>query len=249
LSNCSKDDLRYQLKTAPKLLVAIRENGHLISEYKYDNNNRLIQANKYYSGDTISLSEYFEYNDQDLLIRKTYGEYVEEYEYTGNGNLTALVLHFKSNVDGYSWMKKTEFQYSTGRLVKGTRYSSNGSLMSNLYYKYDAKGNTIERTEFSFLPDYKDLIMSQVKFTYDDKINPGISSRSWIRGESLVDITQGNNPTYSYYYNIIMSSFPPQYEITYDYDQMDLPVREFRRRLNEMQGTKTYEYEYIEKRK
>lgn len=247
LSNCSKDEFQYHFESAPKLLVAIRENGHLITEYRYDTYNRLIQANRYNKGDTIYLSEYFEYNSQNQLIRKIYGEYIETYQYYSCGRLRTTFLNFRSAIDGYNWEQKTEFQFRSGRISKGIKSFTNGNEISYYSYKYDSKGNTIERTEYGISPDYPDLMLTQLKFTYDDKINPGTSTRSGIWGESLADITQGNNPTYSYYYNIIMSSFPPQFEITYDYEQTGLPIKEYRKQLQHLQGTTVFDYEYIDK--
>lgn len=44
-----------------------------------------------------------------------------------------------------------------------------------------------------------------------------------------------------------MSSFPPEYEFTYDYDEMGLPVKEYRNNLQYPDGSIIFEYEYIDK--
>lgn len=246
LCACEKDDFNGQFTAAPKLLVSINENGHLISAFKYDNLNRLVQSDKYYAGDTIYLSEYYDYNSKNQLISKRYGEYVENYEYNRNGSLKSKFLHFKSANDGYEWEQITQFQYSHGRIYKGTKFTSDGHEISHYSYKYDQNGNTTERTEYT---GNNDMLMSQYKFTYDDKINPGISAKSIFWGENNLDIFQGNNPTSTYYYNAIMSSFPPQFEMTYDYDNFGLPIKEFRKQLNYPIGESVFEYTYIEKAK
>lgn len=245
LSACKKDEFQYSFETPSKLLVSIRENDQLITEFKYDNLNRLIQVDRYSSGDPVCISQFFEYNSQNRLISKAYSEYIETYEYNNSGRLVAIILHFKSARDGYEWEQKTELQYSKGRICKGIIFWRDGVESGYINYKYDSRGNTIERTEYSVSPDYKDMIMSQFKYTYDDKINPYPFSSSplW----SVVDIIQGNNPTYSYYYNAAMSMPPYQYEFIYDYDNTGLPIKEYREGLQGQGGSNVFEYEYIDK--
>jgi hypothetical protein len=245
LSACKKDDFQYSFETPSKLLVSIRENDQLITEFKYDNLNRLIQVDRYSSGDPVCISQFFEYDSKNILIRKSYSEYIETYEYNTRGSLVAIILHFKSARDGYEWDQKTELQYSNGRISKGIIFSRDGVESSHINYKYDSRGNTIERTEYSVSPDYKDMIMSQFKYTYDDKINPYPFSIFPLWG--VVDIIQGNNPTYSYYYHITMSMFPPQFKFSYDYDNTGLPIKEYRENLQGQSVSNILEYEYIDK--
>ena len=92
------------------------------------------------------------------------------------------------------------------------------------------------------------MIMSQFKYTYDDKINSYPFSSSPFLGAYQVDIVQGNNPTYSYYYNAVMSMFPPQYQFTYDYDNTGLPIKAYREQLPVHGGSNVFEYGYIDKK-
>jgi YD repeat-containing protein len=247
LSACKKDDFQYSFETPSKLLVSIKENGQLITELKYDSLNRLIQVDRYLNANPGYISQFFSYDSQNRLITKSYSEFTETYEYNGNGRLVAIILHFKSAGDGYEWEQKTELQYSNGKISKGIIYSPDGIESGYFYYKYDSRGNTIERTGYSVLPEYKDIIMSNFKYTYDDKINPYPFSSSSLWGVYQVDIIQGNNPTYFYYYNIVMSSLPPEYASTYDYDNTGLPIKEYREHLNGTGGSNVFDYEYIEK--
>lgn len=245
---CEKANIDYQFTPAPKLLISIQEKDHFDLSFRYDNLNRLIVINKvyYFVDDTLWEGEYLNYNSKNQLISKTYSEYTENFEYNRNGSLRSKALHFKSAKDGYEWEQVTQYKYSQGRIYTGTKYSSDGNEISHYTYNYDQKGNTTERTEYA---GNNEMIMSQLKITYDDKINPGIISYSTVWGESNMDIVQGNNPTSFYYYNAIMSSFPPEYEITYEYDKDGLPLKEYRKRLSHPLGTSVYEYKYIEKSK
>lgn len=249
LAACQKDKFQDSFETPSKLLVSIRENDQLITVFKYDYLNRLIQVDRYSSGNLVCISQFLKYNSQNRLISNTYGEYIETYGYNNSGRLVVIILHFKSAIDGYEWEQKTELQYRKGRIYKGIIFSRDGVESSHIYYKYDSKGNTIERTEYSVSPDYKGMIMSQFKYTYDDKINPHFFSSSPFWDVCQVDIVQGNNPTYFYYYNICMSMFPPQYEFAYDYDNTGLPIKEYRKRLQEFGGSSVFEYEYIDRKK
>lgn len=247
LSACKKDEFQYSFEAPSKLLVSIKENQQLVAEFKYDNLNRLIQVDRYSSGNPVCISQFFEYNSQNKLISKAYTEYIENYEYDNSGRLVAIILHFKSARDGYEWTQKTELQYSNGKICKGIIFSRDGIESSYVIYKYDSRGNTIERTEYPVSSDNKDMIISQYKYTYDDKINPYpfSSSPSW----GVVDIIQGNNPTYSYYYNIFMSMFPPEFDFTYDYDNTGLPIKEYRKGFKGQGVSNVFEYGYIDKNK
>jgi hypothetical protein len=244
LSTCKKDDFQYSFETPSKLLVSIKEDGQLVTEFKYDSLNRVIQADRYLPGVPSVISQFFEYDSNRRLICKTSGEYTENYEYNSSGSLGAIILHFMSSGDGYEWEQRTEFQYSKGRISKGVILSRDGVESGYFYYKYDSRGNTIERTEYSVSADYKGLIISQCKFNYDENINPNPISVSPFWGLSQSDIIQGNNPTYSYYYSITMSSLPPQFQYSYDYDDEGLPLKEYRASLPGPGSSNIYEYEY-----
>jgi hypothetical protein len=247
LFSCSKDDFQYSFETPSRLLVSIRENSQLVTQFRYDSLNRLIQADRYLPGDQGLRSQYFEYDSENRLIRLSNGEYTENYEYNRSGSLVKMILHFRSAKDNYEWDQKTMFQYSRGRISKGTIFSSEGVETGNVYYKYDSRGNTTERTEYSVSSEDKSMIISQFKYTYDEMINPEPTSISPFWGISQVDIIHGNNPIYSYYYNAVMSSFPPQYEFNYEYDKEGLPIKGYRNNLQQPGSLAIIEYEYIDK--
>jgi hypothetical protein len=248
LSACKKDDYQYSFEAPSKLLVSISENDQPVTEFKYDSLNRLIQADKYISVDPWIISQYFEYDSKNRLVRKSSGEYTENYEYSRSGILITMSLHFKSVRDGYEWEQKTELRYSKGRISKGIIFSREGIESGYVNYKYDSRGNTLERTEYSNFADYKSMIISQYKFKYDEKINPHPIANYTFGNLSQADIIQGNNPTYSYYYNISMSAYPPQYEFSYDYDDTGLPITEFRKNVNDPVSSNIFDYKYTGKR-
>ena len=91
------------------------------------------------------------------------------------------------------------------------------------------------------------MIISQFKYTYDEMINPDPTSVSPFWVISHPDIIQGNNPVYSYYYSAFMSSMPPEYEFTYEYDNTGLPIKAIREDLYQQGYITIFEYEYGDK--
>lgn len=133
---------------------------------------------------------------------------------------------------------KTDYIWVENRITHGTTWF-NGIKTGHVKFAYDLNGNTTERTEYS---EY-DFIVFRIKARYDNKINPVANSMIF-----PVDMIQKNNPVYVYIYRIEMSSFPPEYEIWYDYDSLGLPIREYRRSKYDKAIVETYDYEYIDKR-
>jgi len=224
-SACEKDESPDSWPRPSKLLVAIRENNQLVSEFKYDDLERLVQINNYYT-DAVVDSETYEYDDDNTLFRRTHAGNIETYEYTDDGKLKTVVLNYSPGTS----VRTTRYQYVGDRISRAIIFF-NGSAAGYVEYKYDLNGNTILRTEY-----YGDMIMSQIRLAYDNKINP-------VRNLSkfAADIIQKNNPTYFYSFFAYMSSFPPEYHIDYSYDPSGLPVKEYR-------DSRTFEYEYAERR-
>lgn len=69
ISACRKDESVGLLGTSSKLLVTIKENGHIITGFKYDSLNRLIQLNEYFA-DTIYNSEFYKYDSVNRLTKR-----------------------------------------------------------------------------------------------------------------------------------------------------------------------------------
>lgn len=238
ISACEKNESIDSLDSSSKLLVAIKKNGKFITEFKYDDLNRLIQLNNYHS-DTISYSEIYQYDSDNKLIKRTFVGFIETYEYFNNEKLKTTTNYY--NATDKEW--KIEYQYDEDKISKGITYF-NGSESGYIEYKYDSNGNTIERTEYTNWSKQKDIIGAQYKLTYDNKINP-------IKNLSVypVDIVQYNNPTYFYHYMAIMSMYPPEYYSTYDYDTTGLPIKEYRIPTREYRDSQTFDYEYTYKKK
>ena len=230
LSACKKDESIEPLGSSPKLLVSIMENNLLITDFKYDSLNRLIQLNNYHA-DTISYSENYQYDSDNKLIQRIFAGFIETYEYTRDGKLLTTKKYY--NPTGKVW--NIEYQYDKGRIIKGITFYE-GTQTGYIVFKYDSQGNTIERTEYPNSPDLKGFKIEQFKIDYDTKINP-------VKNLCLfpADIVQKNNPTYFYHYLAVMSSLPPEYHSTYDYDTLGIPTKEYR-------DSRTFIYNYIDKR-
>lgn len=230
LSACNKDESIEPSGSSPKLLVSIMENNLLIAEFKYDSLNRLIQLNNYHA-DTISYSEDYQYDLNDKLVKRTFSGFVETYEYARDGKLLTTKKYYITT--GKVW--KIEYQYFKDKISKGITFYD-GTQTGYIVFRYDLRGNTIERTEYSNSADLEGFKIEQFKLAYDTKINPVKNP-----GIFPVDIVQNNNTTYFYHYLAVMSSLPPEYHSTYEYDSIGIPTKEYR-------DSRTFTYNYIDKR-
>lgn len=114
LSACKKDEFQYSFETPSKLLVSIRENDQLITEFKYDNLNRLIQVDRYSSGDPVCISQFFEYNSQNnAAMSMPPCQYEFSYDYDNTGlpikeYREKLQELSNSNIFEYEYIDKNE---------------------------------------------------------------------------------------------------------------------------------------------
>lgn len=162
------------------------------------------------------------------MIEKSNGDYITTYKYNNTGRLIEQNIHFESSKSSYQWNEKTEFKYKNGKINKGIRYSDSGEITSYISYKYDSKGNTLEKT-VTASGDESDLNLVEIKFKYDTNLNPiagtGLNIFNGFSFSQDADIQQVNNPVYSSYMNLILSSLPPEFEISYEYDADGLPLK------------------------
>ena len=123
-------------------------------------------------------------------------------------------------------LQRQKYIYKNGKIKKGIGYSVEGEVVSYISYKYDSRGNTLEKIVRSANSD-SDFILYEIKFRYDNKVNPlgafGLTSLNSSAYTGNSDIIQVNNPTYSLYLNSVMSSLPPEFEVTYEYNSANLP--------------------------
>lgn len=217
LTSCQKDVPETSNNPFFKLLVAIKENDKLVTEFRYDSLKRLVLLNNYRS-DTVINSESYQYDLENRLIKRIYPGFMETYQYSGSGKLQSTTLDYPAT--SKEW--KTEYQYSGKKISKGITYF-NGDKRGYIDFKYDSRGNTVERSEYAIAEGQEDFLDEQFKMTYDDKVNP-------LQNPSIypADFVQNNNPVYFYHYLSVMSSPPKEYHSTYEYDYQGYPTREIR---------------------
>ena len=229
LTVCEKDPAGNPDSQSPlKLLTAIKENGSLQTEFLYDSLNRMIRMNMY-NADTISYSELYTYNSENNIITRSFYDYVEYYTYSSEGDLLSTRRVFLP----VSGEKIAVYQYHDGKIFKAITYLD-GEERGYILYKYDIRGNTIERNEYYNIEGETDFLDEEFKLSYDDKINP-------LRDYSTypVDMTRYNNPVLLYHSLAIMCSLPREIHISYEYDEEGYPVKEFR-------DNREFEYVYRE---
>lgn len=217
--SCEKDEINYGiLSCTDKKLQKILHNDNLLMEFFYDNLRRLSQVN-IYNADTITRIENYIYNNQNQVIERIYGDFNELYDYK-NGLLIRKRGFYKNNPD---WKPKEVYTYNDKKqIIKADRYF-NEEYNGYIEYKYDNKGNTIERREYYKDNDNSYRLDSEFKFSYDDKTNP-----LFLLCFYPIDIIQKNNVIYSFHYMAVSSLYPTEYESLYIYDNEGFPTEELR---------------------
>ena len=230
LVSCKKEEFIYNYPELNKLLVSVTRSGaqtEFRTEFKYDSLHRLIEV-KNISPESQPSIESYAYDEENRIIEKRNRNYLTTYIYNADGQLAEQYIHYKSSDGVYEWNEKTAFVYRDGKIYRGNIYSSDGEMLRYITYKYDSRGNTLEKKEHVAGSD-SDFGFIEIEFKYDTKVNPlGDSGLNMLNGYTFAkeaDIKQINNPVYSSYMNMISSSLPPKFEISYEYDSDGLPVK------------------------
>ena len=237
LISCEKeqtDILTYN--DSPKLLDKMLYNDSLFLDYTYNDDNLLIQLDQYSTDGGLIYTFTFQYDSLNRLSKKIYYGYEETYIYNADNQLVEMERYYEPTQK--TW--KTTYSYKNNRISSGKNYY-NGEFLNYIRFSYDSRGNTTERTEYDFFED-EEMILNQRRFQYDDKINPRPAFATL-----EVDVVQNNNPTYTYMFNVFMSSLPPEFNITYDYNSLDLPVKSYSENITYSSSIANYEFIYEDK--
>ena len=229
-TSCHKDDFYYTYPELDELLISVTrtdEYSEFRTEFKYDSINRLIEVKNILAEGQI-ITESYSYNEQDELVEKRNSNYTTTFTYNSAGQLTAQNFHYITTEGDNEWQEKTEFQYRNGKISKGIVYSKDDEVFQYISYKYDSRGNTLEKSVHPVNTN-SDMSLITMKFEYDTKVNPNITPRvnmlSGYMFAQYADIVQVNNPVYSSYLNLVSSSMPPEFEISYEYNSKNLPIK------------------------
>ncbi len=230
----TNDSIEYgKMQSKGKKLVKVLKNNSLWKELKYDSLNRLSQLNIYHA-DSITHTEKYFYNANHQMIERHYGNLVDFFKYK-NGLLTEK---FSINNDNPGWQPKTVYFYKGRRISTADEYF-NGNLVNRIDFDYDINANTILRKEY-YYDGENEFLNTVYKCKYDNKKNPMRFIYFY-----PIDMVQKNNVIYSYHYNIIMSSLPPEYNAVFTYDEDGFPVNEKRIYLTQGQENREVEFEFI----
>ena len=227
LLSCKDNDFTYAFPELDQLLISITETAgdwQHRTEFVYDSLNCLSEIQNIFADEQISVESYT-YNGAGKIIQKTNGNYTTNYVYNAAGQVIEENLHYIPPSYGYDWNTKTEYSYKNGKISMGKIYADDGEVNSYISYKYDSRGNTLEKIVRS--ASSPDIILYEIRFRYDNRVNPiGVAGISTLNGyvySQNADIVQVNNPTYLSYLNSFASSIPPEYDIFYEYNSADLP--------------------------
>jgi len=223
------EEFIYDFPEIDKLLVSVTRTGshsEFRAEFKYDSLNRLTGV-KNFLPELQTATETYVYDEMGRMVEKRNGNYTTTFSYNKSGQIVEQNLHYFSPENENEWNQKTEYKYKNGKINKGIIYSEEGEIQNYISYKYDSRGNTLEKA-ISVPGDNSSFKLSETKFRYDSKVNPFTDSGvTLFNGYTYIqdaDIKQVNNPVYSFFMNAVMSSLPPEFEISYEYDLDGLPV-------------------------
>lgn len=206
-------------------VTRIQGDSEFLAEFKYDNLNRVNEVKNFFPGGQTTIESYV-YDEEGRIVEKNIENYTTTYTYNSTGKLIEQNVHYFSPSDDYEWNQKTEFIYQNGKINKGIEYSKEGEILHYISYKYDSRGNTLEKV---VRPVGYDFNLIEIKFRYDTNVNPlgntGVNMLNGFTFTQHADIKQVNNPVYSSYIRFVSSSLPPEYEISYEYDSDKLPVK------------------------
>ena len=207
------EEFIYDFPEIDKLLVSVtRTDSHteFRTEFKYDNLNRLTEVKNYLPESQI-ITETYVYNEEGRMVEKKNGNHVTTYTYNREGQLTEQNILYESPDSDYEWHQKTEYKYKNGKINKGIIYSKEGEILEYISYKYDSRGNTMEKIVHAAGID-SDIGVIEIEFKYDTKVNPfghtGVNLLNGYTFTQYADIKQVNNPVYSSYMNMVSSSLP-----------------------------------------
>ena len=226
-----------KVQAVDKKLIQINYDTTISWNLEYDQHNNLVKISKHFPDTTID--EVYSYDNQDRLIRVHSNGYREEkYTYEDDKLVQKRIIY--SDVSS-NWVEPNYkyFYNELGQIIKAEGYAGD-SLTSYFNYTYDKKGNVTNISEYA-ASGPRSLALTEKKMKYDNQPlpikMPNISS---------VEISQVNNVTYSHYFNVIMSSLPPEHRSVFEYDTDGYPLKEIRTRLiqGEEQGVQEIFYVY-----
>ena len=227
LTSCKDDDFTYAFPELSQHLVTVTattDDWEHQTKFVYDSLNRISEIQGIYA-DEQTYVESYTYNDVGKISQKVNESYTTNYVYNAAGQVIEENVSYVSPYDGDMSFTKTKYLYKNGKISKGIEYSEEGEVVSYISYKYDSRGNTLEKIVRS--ASSPDIILYEIRFRYDNKINPlglyGISTLNGYVYSQNADIVQVNNPTYLSYLNSFASSLPPEFDISYEYNSADLP--------------------------
>jgi hypothetical protein len=137
---------------------------------KYNSNGKKIQHSRYNGDGSLYTKDLFEYNSSGKLSREyCYGDdgslYSKNvYNYGSNGKVSSIYGYDSANVLQY----KKIFSYDQFKnLIKFSTYDGNGAKIYEETYKYNSNGYMTSSTERDFMYGYK----LTYKYKYDSKGN------------------------------------------------------------------------------
>lgn len=208
----------------PARLIRIRSGDKVTLRLEYDSLDRPTRVVQYPpGGDSVVTNLRYDSHNHLVSRQNAYG--TDSLVFDGQDRLIRQISTFNPS----QTIHTTHFSYTNGRLTSAKVISGDKEI-NRIEYSYDRRGNTTRRK----------CIITEYTFSYDQKPRPYKDMAAL-----PLDIAQHNNPVYSRHYSSIMSSFPPEFEMVYEYRQDGLPLTETR--IDKHSGiSTTYHFIYSE---
>lgn len=206
-------------------LQEIRSGDDVILKLEYDSLNRIKRLVQYPPGGGPVVTN-LRYDSSNRLVSRKNTYETDSLVFDVHGMLIRQITNFHNSTTTHT----TRFLYSDGRLTSAKVFSDDKEI-NRIEYSYDRRGNTTKRK----------CIITEYTFSYDQKPRPYKDLATL-----PLDVVQHNNPVRSRYYSAIMSSFPPEHDMVYEYRQDGLPLTETR--IDKRSGiSTTFSYIYSDK--
>ncbi len=155
--------------------------GRLLSEKKYEYSKGLLQRQYSYLGDKAIASSEYIYDNEGRLI--------EENQYTGGGQKTAVITYeydengnqskiTTANGDGVVRLYEVN-EYEAGEIIRTTYHYPDGSTDGFTFYDYNRSGLLMTKASY----DGDDKLVRKEEFLYND--DGAIKTILYYRGNSI----------------------------------------------------------------
>ncbi|MDD2411619.1 MAG: hypothetical protein PHR79_01750 [Bacteroidales bacterium] len=165
----------------------------LFNIYEYDDQNNISKAVYMGDFDEVFETHFYEYNEENLLIKEIlcYGDEtpeddgalydIIEFQYDENNNRIK-----KTSIDSEgTFNNEKNYEYRNGKLIREYNFGEDKKMEVEILYKYDNHGNLIEESRIDHIENVKNTL----KYEFDER-NFKTKSLIYNNFDQLIKITR-----------------------------------------------------------